>query len=180
MFYFYSTAVAGFYHFSGLRGAVDTARVVLTEINQCREYLRTGRENPSQALSFLRVAAKSYVQAYPFAPYLVDKAFDSVDGAIDAHSEEAALIIENLSDKMAAIVGHQKTATLSAAREIVKVVQAETGRLRQGAWKTVAANPELRESVRVAAQDRVQRAREATENAVRNLYYIAVFTTEVL
>ncbi|KAJ2931258.1 hypothetical protein H1R20_g5872, partial [Candolleomyces eurysporus] len=160
--------IAGFYHFSGLRGAVDTVQVVAAEINQAQVLARRDGK-PSQSLSFLRVAAKTYVQGYPFAPFLVDRAFDAVDAAVDAHGKEAAVVIETLSAKMKDIVEQQKTVTLPAVVEIIKVVRSETEKLRQGAWKA-ASNPDLHESVRKvvgsAGQGAVKIAKSAGKSIV--------------
>lgn len=132
--------IAGFYHFSGMRNAVNTAQVTLAEINQARDKIRNVKEKPSDALYLLRIAAKTYVQGIPFAAWGVDKAFDSVEATIDAHQEEAAVIIENLSRRMGEIVEHHKTLTVPAALELLKVVKEETGKLREVAVKAVKEN----------------------------------------
>ncbi|RXW23341.1 hypothetical protein EST38_g2513 [Candolleomyces aberdarensis] len=156
-----------FYHFSGLRGAVDTAQVVVAEIKQA-QVLAIRDQKPAQALSFLRVAAKTFVRGYPFAPFLVDRAFDAVDAAVDAHGKEAAVVIENLGAKMSDIVERQETVKLPAVVEIVKVVQTETEKLREGAWEA-ASNPEFHESVLKAVEGAGQDIVNFAENAGKGI-----------
>ena len=139
--------------------------MVIAEISRAGALAHARDGEPSQALSLLRVAVKTYVQGYPFAPFLVDRAFDAVDGAVDAHAKEAALVIENLSAKMSGITEQQKTVTLPKVVEIVKVVQTETGKLHEGAWKA-ASDPELHDSVRKAVEGAGQDIVKFAENAV--------------
>jgi dissimilatory sulfite reductase (desulfoviridin) alpha/beta subunit len=118
-----------------MRNAVNTAQVTLAEINQARDKIKNVKEKPSDALYLLRIAAKSYVQGIPFAQWGVDKAFDSVEATIDAHRDEAKVIIEDLSRRMGDVVEKHKQITAPAAWELVKVVTEETGRLKEVAVK---------------------------------------------
>jgi hypothetical protein len=139
--------------------------VLVAEFSQAGALAHARDGKPSLALPLLRVAAKTYVQGYPLAPFLVDRAFDAVDGAVDAHAKEAALVIENLGAKMSEIVEQQKIVTLPKVVEIVKVVQTETEKLHEGAWKA-ASEPELHDSVRKAVAGAGQDIVKFAENAV--------------
>ena len=93
----------------------------------------------------------------------MDKAFDSVEATIDAHQEEAAVIIERLGNKMSKIVEHHKNMTVPAAWEMLEVVKEETGRLHEVAVKAVTRSPvasSTRESVRMIAVEAAEKAKE--------------------
>jgi hypothetical protein len=155
--------VAGFYHVSGMRNAVDAVQVILSEINQARQQTKNPKSKPSDALIYLRKAAKDYVQLVPLAPYIVDKAFDSVEATIDAHQEEAAVIIERLGHKMSKIIEHHKNMTVPAAWEMLEVVKEETGRLHEVAVRVVKESPvasSASESVQRVAVEGVEKAKE--------------------
>ncbi|RXW23343.1 hypothetical protein EST38_g2511 [Candolleomyces aberdarensis] len=159
--------IAGFYHFSGLRGAVGTVRVVGAEIKLAQALVhRDG--TPSQSLSVLRVAAKTFVQGNPVALFLIDKAFDAVDAAVDAHAKEAAVVIDNLGAKMNDIVEQQETVTLPAMVDMVKVVQTETEKLHEGAWEA-ERNPELHETVLQALEGAGQDIAKFAENVGKSI-----------
>ncbi|TEB37521.1 hypothetical protein FA13DRAFT_914546 [Coprinellus micaceus] len=155
--------IAGFYHVSGMRNAVDAVQVILSEINQARQQTKNPKSKPSDALIYLRKAAKDYVQLVPLAPYIVDKAFDSVEATIDAHQEEAAVIIERLGHKMSKIIEHHKNMTVPAAWEMLEVVKEETGRLHEVAVRVVKESPvasSASESVQRVAVEGVEKAKE--------------------
>ncbi|KAF6760060.1 hypothetical protein DFP72DRAFT_94235 [Ephemerocybe angulata] len=157
-----TTPIALFYHYSGIRNAVDTAQVTLSEINQARN--GSTKSKPTQSLVFLRVAAKTYVQGIPFASYAVDKAFDSVEATIDAHQEEAAVIIENLGRKMAEIIEQHRTMTVPAAWELLKVVKEETGKLHQVAVKAATSAPVSESVHNIVSSQGFQAAKGAAES----------------
>lgn len=149
--------------------------MTLSDINQAQQNVQSNKPSksnkpttPSQSLAFLRVAAKNYVQAVPFAAYAVDKAFDSVEAKIDAHQEEAAVIIDAFGEKMAKIVEHHKSVTVPAAWELLQVVKEETAKLQELASKAV--DPSVKESVQRAAGTGLKQAMQTTESVVRDSF----------
>lgn len=109
------------YHFSGVKKAVDAARSAKIYLEQTKHRLRS---KPADALSSLRQAAKSYVAIIPFAGIFVDKAFDSIDEVVDAHSDEAqAIAAKTYEDLQAVIEGHDDKAGAQTALKILAILR---------------------------------------------------------
>lgn len=63
-------------------------------------------KNPSTILGTIRKAVKAYVAYVPGAGFLVDRTFDQIDETVDAHAEEANVIIGQAYLDILKIVQH--------------------------------------------------------------------------
>jgi hypothetical protein len=70
---------------------VDTVGPAIAYLKNSRSEL--GKAHSIEALKYLRQAAKSYVSYYPGASYIVDIAFDGLDGIVATHRAEVNDII---------------------------------------------------------------------------------------
>lgn len=108
------------YHFSGVKKAVFAARAAKMYLEETKQQLGS---KPINALSSLRQAAKSYVAIIPFAGILVDKAFDSIDEAVEAHSDEAtAIATKTYEDLLDVIAEHDEKAGPRTALKILQIL----------------------------------------------------------
>ncbi|KAF8813665.1 hypothetical protein BYT27DRAFT_7180416 [Phlegmacium glaucopus] len=125
------------YHFSGVKKIVDRIQETKFYLDQARDNLSKGKL-PSQTLGFLREAVKAYL-AFPGSNFVVDKAFDVVDGAVDAHADEANAIIATAYTKIRDLIqqGGDKHVTqrtvqiLSLLRDLREQLQPASLELRQ-------------------------------------------------
>ncbi|KAF8971052.1 hypothetical protein BDZ97DRAFT_1334661 [Flammula alnicola] len=89
-----------------------------------RDARGTWEKAPSQVLGYLRQAAKAYVSYVPGAGFLVDRTFDAIDDAVDAHTDEANTIIRKAYDDILNVVqrdgNNHKT---SSAVEILSITR---------------------------------------------------------
>ncbi|KAF7977760.1 hypothetical protein HWV62_40655 [Athelia sp. TMB] len=94
------------YHFSGVKQAVDATRGMTTYLAKSKESLSTaGKASSNAALAYLRGAAKSYAAIVPGAGAVVDAAFNSVDEVFDAHQEEASAITQRAYEELQRVIG---------------------------------------------------------------------------
>ncbi|KDR75351.1 hypothetical protein GALMADRAFT_249397 [Galerina marginata CBS 339.88] len=116
--------VAGyaFYHFSGAKKAVDTFKPAMFFLGQTREKL--AKEAPSQALAYLRQAAKAYVAFLPGAGFVVDRGFDALGDVVDAHADEANAITKKAYDEILEVVSKDgNDHSTSSAVQIITITR---------------------------------------------------------
>lgn len=65
-------SVYGYYHFSGAKKAVDSARQVSETAKQLKDKAAQATPSPKAILGFVRSAAHSYAGAFPGGSSLVD------------------------------------------------------------------------------------------------------------
>jgi len=93
------------YHFSGVKQAVDATKGMRTYLSKSKEsFSNGGKASSNFALAYLRSAAKIYASLVPGAGAVVDAAFNSVDEVFDAHQEEASLITQRAYDELQLVI----------------------------------------------------------------------------
>lgn len=114
------------YRYSGVHHLVERFKPAMTFLGQTNREL--GKEAPSHVLKHLRAACKAYVAYLPGAGFLVDKAFDGIDDAVDTHTLEANDIIAEAYQNVLAVVSRNRDAPdgksaveiMSIARQLAK------------------------------------------------------------
>ncbi|KAJ3572389.1 hypothetical protein NP233_g3123 [Leucocoprinus birnbaumii] len=124
------TAVGGyaFYHWSGLKTAVDIVRHPIAAFKRFKmprdaaieSELDVQAETSAQVLAALRQIAKIYVSPIPGAGILVDLAFNEIEKAVEAHKDEAGAILR------------------SAFNEVQEAIKARGGNTKEAAWDVLA------------------------------------------
>ncbi|KAF8971053.1 hypothetical protein BDZ97DRAFT_1787451 [Flammula alnicola] len=110
------------YHYSGVKHAIDTVKPALFFLKETQEEL--GKEAPSQVLGYLREAAKAYVSYFPGAGFLVDRIFDAIDDAVDTHAPEANTVIKKAYDDILEVVQRDGNMHKAAsASDILSIAQ---------------------------------------------------------
>lgn len=82
-----------YYHFSGAKTLVDSARSVKSGVVSAKNQLVEKTPSPNEAITYLRNISKSYVALVPGASKYVDKTFDSLDELSQTHGEEVNAIV---------------------------------------------------------------------------------------
>lgn len=85
-----------FYHWSGLKDAVDFVRHPIQILKQKAVAINPAdqSENTAQLFTVLRQAAKAYVVGIPGAGILVDVAFNEVEKVVNTHKNEVRAILK--------------------------------------------------------------------------------------
>ncbi|KIK68875.1 hypothetical protein GYMLUDRAFT_623032 [Collybiopsis luxurians FD-317 M1] len=79
-----------YYHFSGLKRAVDASKQIGVLLEQTKKSVQhTGNEQ----LNHLRQLVKSYYGLIPGSGYVIDRLFEGVDKLVEEHREEALAIL---------------------------------------------------------------------------------------
>jgi len=91
------TFVAGYawYHFSGAKTVVQTAKKTSDYVNQTKQKLAEKAPEPNQAFDWLRDTAKSYAAFIPGAKSYVDTAFDDLEKIRSKHGPEFDKIVSD-------------------------------------------------------------------------------------
>jgi HPt (histidine-containing phosphotransfer) domain-containing protein len=133
------------YRYSGLHHLVERFKPAALFLAKTRSEL--GAEAPTHVLRHFRAACKAYLAHLPGAGFLVDRAFDSIDDAVDAHAQEANAIIATACHKVSMIVARKRDAPdgnsaveiMSIARQLAK----DLGALGVKAGQPLAQNLDL-------------------------------------
>lgn len=106
-----------------------------------------GQSHPVEAMRYLRQAAKAYVSYYPGAGYIVDKAFDGLDGIVEAHRADINDIIVRGQNSIRQVIerdGNEHSA--SSVLEVLAIIRrmlVEIKDLGQRAGAPIAERLEL-------------------------------------
>lgn len=115
------------YHFSGLKRAVDATKSIQRYFQQTNKSLAV--KHPNEALDYLRKAAKTYAAAYPGSGFFLDKAFDSLDEIFETHGEEASASVLKAYDDIRKIRSVQDLESLEMSVAIMEVLRRCLGEL---------------------------------------------------
>lgn len=95
-----------YYHFSGAKTLINTARETSASFNKYKEQFKKSTPEPNEALQWLRHTATSYAGFVPGGKSFVDSAFNDIDSIRQKHSGEVDQIVKdayndlrNISDK---------------------------------------------------------------------------------
>uniref|UniRef100_A0A0W0FE72 Uncharacterized protein n=1 Tax=Moniliophthora roreri TaxID=221103 RepID=A0A0W0FE72_MONRR len=109
-----------YYHLSGIKNAIDTAK-------QAKQYLIQTRESviqrhPNEAVEYLRKAAKSYATLVPGSNLVIDRIFNSIDAIVEEHQEEASEILLQAQVKIQEIIKRKELGNVELSAEIMEVL----------------------------------------------------------
>ncbi|KAG8725055.1 hypothetical protein FRC12_003224 [Ceratobasidium sp. 428] len=123
------------YHFSGLKTAVNTSQRISSTITSAKNQAIQSLPEPNQAIQYLRSVAKSYAVFIPGAAASIDSTFDAIEELHDSHRDEVDEIISGAYTDIKKIVNQRKSMDLDSAFAIVGVLQQ-----RLGEFATFAGN----------------------------------------
>lgn len=114
------TAGYAYYHFSGAKKAVDTAKATKAYLEQTAQSIREkAPKNPNEAIAFLRDVAKKYTSVIPGLSTYVDSTFDTLDELHDSHREEVNKILsEAYEGAQDAVKGEKSVADVEVAKKL--------------------------------------------------------------
>lgn len=93
------------YHFSGAKTAVNTARQAHDYYQDTkRSIAENAPKNPNEVIQFLRSTAKSYAGLVPGVSKYVDSAFDALDELHETHGEDVDKILRQGYDEIRQIL----------------------------------------------------------------------------
>lgn len=120
--------IAGYtwYHFSPIKGYVETAKKVKVTAQAAGKSL--AQRIPAHALVYLRNVSKAYVAVIPGAEIFVDSTFDCLEEVVNGNSEEASAIVLQTLQEVQSVV-NTKQEGLPAATEIVTILKKHLGEL---------------------------------------------------
>ncbi|KAI0825536.1 hypothetical protein BC629DRAFT_1256457, partial [Irpex lacteus] len=125
----------GYYHFSGAKTAVDSAKSAHTYFQQTKASIaQNAPKSPNEVLQWLRSVAKSYAGVVPGASSYVDSTFDSLDELHDTHGEELEKILQGAYDDVKAIlkdVKENEQVDAKTAGRLVSVLGKRVGELNE-------------------------------------------------
>ncbi|KAG9119799.1 hypothetical protein FRC07_005009 [Ceratobasidium sp. 392] len=123
------------YHFSGLKTAVNTSQRISSTITSAKNQAIQSLPEPNEAIKYLRGVAKSYAVFVPGAAAAIDSTFDSIEELHDSHREEVDKIINGTYTDIKKIVNERKSVDLDGALAVLGVLQK-----RFGEFATFAGN----------------------------------------
>jgi len=117
------------YHFSGTKQIVTTAKTVLDSANQTKEKIKQATPSTDAALKFLRSTAKTYAAAIPGGAYMIDQSFDQLEKLAESHGEQVKQIVTDsysqLQDTLASAKGKD------AGDAVLAVINDAVGKLKE-------------------------------------------------
>ncbi|KAL8957318.1 MAG: hypothetical protein Q9193_005375 [Seirophora villosa] len=106
----------GWYHFSGAKTFVDTARETKSTVEKYTRQLKESDPEPSEALRWLRSAAQSYASFIPGARGLVDTFFNDLDAIHKKHAPEVDSIVKEAYNELKGTVSSEGMSIASATK----------------------------------------------------------------
>ncbi|MCJ1454416.1 hypothetical protein MMC28_004769 [Mycoblastus sanguinarius] len=119
----------GWYHFSGAKTLVNTAKQTEATFKAYGKKLRdsTPEFEPNAALEWLRSTAKSYAAIIPGSKGYIDSAFDDIDAVRHKHGKEVDSMIKTAYDELKEI--SQEGMSLSSASKAWDILQRHSRRI---------------------------------------------------
>lgn len=148
-----SEIVYSYYHFSGAKKAVDSARSAHQYFTQAKQSIKENApKNPNEVIEFLRKTAHSQLGFIPGATSYVDAALDSIDELNETHGEEVNKILSDMYNEIQGIIQDDKSgADMQTGLKVVDIVRRRMGELNgiakkagKDAWgKFEEKNPQI-------------------------------------
>lgn len=146
-----SALVVGYtwYHFSGVKSAVQTSNKVRDYANSGVQKLKESTPEPNEALGYLRDTASSYAAFVPGAKQYVDGAFDQLDTIRQKHGDEVDKIVREAYRELQDVANGGLS--LDNAQKAWNVLQKHLKRIGQlagdAAQDIIDQNPQLKDKV---------------------------------
>jgi hypothetical protein len=128
-----------FYHWSGLKNAVDAIKHPVQFLRQYKSLPQSvevdqdvkGQPNTTtQILTALRFLAKAYVAPIPGSGVLVDLAFDGVEKIIDTHKEEARAILKSALQEVQEAAKTRGEGSKAVAWDVLAILRNRLGQIQ--------------------------------------------------
>lgn len=146
-----SALVVGYtwYHFSGVKSAVQTSNKVRDYANSGVQKLKESTPEPNEALGYLRDTASSYAAFVPGAKQYVDGAFDQLDTIRQKHGDEVDKIVREACRELQDVANGGLS--LDNAQKAWNALQKHLKRIGQlagdAAQDIIDQNPQLKDKV---------------------------------
>lgn len=111
-----------FYHFSGAKSLIDTARQTRQYIDSASQKFKDSAPEPNEALEWLRQTSTSYVAFIPGAKGYVDSAFNDLDTIRGKHGDKVDKIIKDAYTELKDL-SQDKGMTLESAEKAWAILQ---------------------------------------------------------
>ena len=139
----------GYYHFSGAKTLINTARETSASFNKYKEQLKKSTPEPNEALQWLRQTVTSYVGFIPGAKSYVDSAFNDIDAIQQKHSGEVDQIVKDAYSDLKNV--SEKGMSLEAAQQALEIFQKHMKRIGElaadSAQEIIDNHPTLKDKV---------------------------------
>lgn len=139
----------GYYHFSGAKTLVNTARETSASFNKYKEQFKQSTPEPNEALQWFRQTVTSYVGFIPGAKSYVDSAFNDIDAIQQKHSGEVDQIVKDAYNDFKNV--SQKGMSLEAAQQAWEIFQKHMKRIGElagdSAQEIIDNHPTLKDKV---------------------------------
>ena len=93
----------GYYHFSGTKTFVNTARETHASFQKYKDQLKQSTPESGEALEWLRQTANSYAAVIPGGKSYVDNVFNDIDAIQQKHGEEVDQIVQEAYEEFKGI-----------------------------------------------------------------------------
>ncbi|KAH6914189.1 hypothetical protein BKA70DRAFT_1558186 [Coprinopsis sp. MPI-PUGE-AT-0042] len=150
----------GAYYVGGWKEKVEIAHQTLVSVKGIVQGSQNTSKKATEMLDLARGAAKASIAAViPFGSKLsdplVDKAFDTVGEAVDAHGEEAKVIITKMMEDIQNAIDSHKEWPTAAAAQVVMIVKRETAKLHE-----LSTKPETQEKISILKQAAIEKSQD--------------------
>lgn len=140
----------GYYHFSGAKAAVNTARDAKRYFDDAKATISEKTPEPKAALKYVRNLAQSYAAVIPGAKGIVDSAFDDLDKVSAKHGDKVDKIVADTYHQLKDI-SNKDGLSLESATKAWSVLEKKMEEIAELA-KTVGGDimkqhPEIKEKV---------------------------------
>jgi len=138
-----------YYHFSGAKTIVSTAKQTQRQFQQYKEQFKQSTPEPSEALQWLRQTATSYAAFIPGGKGYVDTVFNDISSVQEKHGPEVDRIVKEAYDDFKGISHEGLSAeTAYKAWEILSKHMKRIGELASDSMEQIVNNhPMLKEKV---------------------------------
>lgn len=117
-----------YYHFSGAKTMVNTARETKAYFDKATKKLSEATPEPNEALQWLRQTATSYAAFIPGAKGYVNTAFDDLDAIHQKHGTEMDKIVKEAYEEIKGIT-KDKGMSLETAEQVWEALQKHLKRI---------------------------------------------------
>ncbi|CAL1706825.1 unnamed protein product [Somion occarium] len=130
-------AIYSYYHFSGAKKAVESAKSAHQYFQQTTQSIKEkAPKNPNEVIEFIRRVAKSQLGLIPGASSYVDSTLDTLDDLRETHGDDVNSILTDTYNEIQDILqGKDSGADLQTGMKIIIVVKQRMGELNEVARK---------------------------------------------
>ncbi|QIX01749.1 hypothetical protein AMS68_007266 [Peltaster fructicola] len=139
----------GWYSFSGVKTAVNTAHQVKSYYESSKQKLQQAAPEPNEALEWLRKQTSFYASFVPGGKQYVDTAFKDLDTVREKHAGEVDKIVKEAYEELKNI--SSKDLSVSTATEAWQVLQKHVKRIgdlaKDSAHEIMSNHPEIQSKI---------------------------------